>query len=363
MNGTDSPHDLWFGSKGTPLQVALKGYNTFFNLLNSREEFAQRVLRDAAVYLDSNEPTRFLLAGSVDLFEKCGNDRRFFQLARVSPALAPAFSLVLALNKASMIVDPIDWSSLSLQLRSWADSKQCNLIISELTDSVFRERILPNHSPRVRYSRSDPWALLSPSFSKTIPASSANLILKINKFDETLLVLGILPNQLRMLMKNHNVDHIEDTLNLLRDTLFWEGYTIWRKRKLLVKNFWQNVAPKEWKVNYKIPKSKHKRVMRQNCSSPFHFCEKICDLSKQRRTVCACSDVRKQTKRKDLPDIRTFLTKYPRHIHSMDGVVSYGGLSVAPPKLIVDALNRDDYVRMEHDRGKKKRKMSLDGIC
>jgi len=92
------------------------------------------------------------------------------------------------------------------------------------------------------------------------------------------------------------MEHIEDSLRLLSDALFWEGYEVWKKRKSLVKNFWSTIAPKEWKIDNKqsISRSQKKRKLQKNCKNPFYFCEKILILSKQRRTVCACSDLRKR---------------------------------------------------------------------
>jgi len=151
------------------------------------------------------------------------------------------------------------------------------------------------------------------------------------------------------------MEHVEESLALLSDALFWEGYEIWRKRKALVKTFWQDIAPKEWKVGQKSDSKKRKRKMRINCKNPFHFCEKLADWSKQRRTVCACSDIKRQIKSQS-QDIRYFLTKYPQRVAS-DNHSSYFqqfiNTVVCPPKNF-EALVRDELVRKEHDRGKNK---------
>ena len=125
----------------------------------------------------------------------------------------------------------------------------------------------------------------------------------------------------------------------------------------MVKKFWETIAPKQWKVGYQESKSKSKRKLRQNCRNPFHFCEKISDLSHQRRTLCACSDMVQKHDVKILPDIRYFLTKcpkqtfpnliYPRR-YDMVG-------SNVPPKHL-NVLVQDDLVREAHDRGKRKKK-------
>jgi len=189
---------------------------------------------------------------------------------------------------------------------------------------------------------------------KILPSSSARLIQKICNWNQNLL-LGIL--QFRTLGKAHNMLHLESALTLLSDTLFWEGYEIWKKRKALVTNFWQNIAPKDWKIAVKEKKGKGKRKMRPNCKNPFHYFEKFCDLSKQRRTPCLCSDVqRKPAPLTDLPDIRTFLTKYPKQIFlgSNTNLSNRGSSSFKHIK-DVEALTQTDLIRKQHDRGKRKK--------
>ena len=152
------------------------------------------------------------------------------------------------------------------------------------------------------------------------------------------------------------MEYIEDSLMLLSDTLFWEGYEIWKKRKSLVKNFWEKIAPMDWKVIKKSSKARSKRKLRPNCKNPFHFCEKSSDLSKQPRTVCACSDTRRKNHSDlhGLVDIRSFLMMHPKRIPlNVNSSCSIGSGVLCPPK-IVKALVRDDLVRKEHDRGKKK---------
>lgn len=179
--------------------------------------------------------------------------------------------------------------------------------------------------------------------------------------NQNLLILGILPNQLRALGKAHNMEHLDAAMTLLSDTLFWEGYEIWKKRKALVTNFWQHVAPKDWKVAGKEKRGKGKRKMRPNCKNPFHYLEKFCELSGQRRTPCLCSDVqRKAAVLIESPDIRTFLTKYPSQIFVSD---AESGNVVTGPSICknienVEALTQADLIRKQHDRGKRKKSLS-----
>ena len=149
---------------------------------------------------------------------------------------------------------------------------------------------------------------------------------------------------------------IEESLDRLRDSLFWNGYELWRKRKSLVTNYWQTIAPKEWKIGYKEKKSRNKRKLRSNCKNPFHYCERRYELSFMRRTVCACSDVKKKIVFQKLPDIRCFIGKYPKRILSSPDSIS---VVQKMDNFVVNtfgALSRDDLIRKEHDRGKRKRK-------
>ena len=274
-----------------------------------------------------------------------------------------------------MITDPISWLEVTYQLREWASRECFCLTIPDVTDSLFQERSLPIHKSRCRlprevscsqvvYSFFEPFSKirgLGPNIYPNLSPQSNKLLLKINRFDRSLLLLGILPNQLRSLAKEHKMKHIDDSLMLLSDTLFWEGYEVWKKRKFLVKNFWQKIAPNEWKFGLKDlkskskSKSKSKRKMQTGCNDPFHFCIKISDLSKKRRTICACSDTIQRQVDPGNADIRYFLTNFPRPISSVPKSSLSSLSSLSSPKNF-SALTRDDLVRKQHDRGEKKKK-------
>jgi len=189
---------------------------------------------------------------------------------------------------------------------------------------------------------------------KNVPGKSAQLFDKINQFDQKLLLIGILPNQLRTLAREHKMEDIEASLDSLRGTLFWDGYEIWKKRKLLVSRFWKLTAPSEWKVGFKEKKLRHKRKLRITCKNPFHYCEKLEDLSRLRRTPCACSDVKKKASCVILPDIRCFITKYPKRISSISGfhLLDRKDNFLSNNR---ETACREDLIRQQHDRGKRKR--------
>ena len=265
-------------------------------------------------------------------------------------------------------MDPISWYGFKAKLQDWADIVGSRVVIPDLANSLFLERSLPTHQGRLPPHRSVPKAqvyslLETPSqlgwkfanIHATIPSKTINLRNKINLFDSTLLMLGVLPNQLRSIAKEYKMEHTDDFFTRFSDTLFWEGYEIWKKRVRLVKCFWKTIAPSDWKKNHKDSKSRGKRTLRPNCKNPFHYCKKISDLSMQRRTVCACSDM-KRVMIQDM-DIRNFLTKYPKCVSYEIKTSSLSSSNVGalcPPKNF-DALVREDLVRQEHDRRKKKK--------
>jgi hypothetical protein len=123
---------------------------------------------------------------------------------------------------------------------------------------------------------------------------------------------------------------------LFSEALFWEGYEIWKKRVKLVRTFWKEIAPNDWKVTYKESKSRMKRTLRRNCKNPFHYCERSLELSGQRRTICACSDLKRKPTVSKSMDIRNFLTKYPKCV-SYDTKVAKlvtNSSELQPPKIV-----------------------------
>ena len=57
-------------------------------------------------------------------------------------------SIMLAVNKESMWIDPIDWSAFKEDLSDWSEQNCPNLTIHSITDLKFSERLVPSHSPR-----------------------------------------------------------------------------------------------------------------------------------------------------------------------------------------------------------------------
>ena len=157
-------------------------------------------------------------------------------------------SLVLAMNKESMLIDPINWDLFKYRLIKLSeDWPRGLLIIPEHTDSLFKERSPLPHPPRslskhhiniLLQSASiinffDAYAPKNPCRLISLPPRAADLIRQMNRHPPFLGVLGILPNQLRTLLKETGHDHREEFLLDLSQTLFFAGFRVWKKRQQL----------------------------------------------------------------------------------------------------------------------------------
>jgi len=150
-------------------------------------------------------------------------EHKFLRIADLSgcpvfedQSLTHNFSLVLALNKESLVLDPIDWVLTCSRLHDWS-----NLIaIDKLTDSLFRERVPVKgicRASALNRSTSSMKGFTGSVFSFHRPLSQTvngqllksclvssrvrTTISNINKHRFSLLALGILPNQLRRLLR------------------------------------------------------------------------------------------------------------------------------------------------------------------
>ena len=121
-----------------------------------------------------------------------------------------------------------------------------------------------------------------------------------------------MPNQLREMKSS--LDNWEDAWYDLNKTMFWKGYHLWKRRKVLVSHLWKHILPVEWNISSHT--KARKRVMQDSlCKDPFHYFQKLSGYSTQKITKCPCSKVL-LTKRPRTGDIRSFLTKVPRIIDS-----------------------------------------------
>ena len=166
---------------------------------------------------------------------------------------------MLAVNKESMWIDPIDWPAFKEDLVDWANKHCPNLNIDSNTDSRFRERLVPSHSPRALAHGINEIPCIYQLFSpvtpnhesvkemvlKGVPIHMANLIYKISKHNPLLSAVGILPNQLRSILKEttHNFDEAFDDIAY---TLFFQAYQIWKTRRTMMSRYWKDIAQEEW---------------------------------------------------------------------------------------------------------------------
>ena len=174
---------------------------------------------------------------------------------------------------------------------------------------------------------------VSEMLTKGVPVHIANQISKVNKHHPLLAVLGILPNQLRDLLKT-TTSTCDEAFEDISFTLFWHGYQIWKLRRSKVNRYWKEIARNEWKP--------HKE---EKCRNPFHFLSRHRNLSQQRRTPCPCS-----REVEDLPPIyRTQALDSFFHPQISNYTVLSNQTSAVQNCLY---QTREDYIRGEHDRVK-----------
>ena len=281
-------------------------------------------------------------------------------------------SIVLALNKESMILDPIDWPALKKDIREWGERYCPDLVISDVCDALFKDRLPPSHSARVGYKPTpEPcgaYHFFFPHLGRNkneeshlidsgISPEVATLIDRANRHDQTLSVLGILPNQLRKIMRLTDVD-AEKAWTDLSKTLFWQGYNIWCTRKHLMRRFWKETAPKEWIKKRKKDRRKNKTLNVSQCHDPFHFLRKIDDSSKERSTKCFCSITSKKSLKNT--DIRIFTT--PISIKILSPFEMKRQIMTKSYKSTVQEIHRtnrfkvqSDLIREQQDREKRRK--------
>ena len=368
--------DKRFGSKGPLLEQDLSGKNVIIYNHPVNSDLMSLIEKWTA----SKKPTRVvLIARTKDIVEWLRPaNRRFLELARsISnfPLAHSCFnkhnrdliyqdepiSILLALNKESTLLDPIDWPALKEDILEWGEKYCPSLVISDLTDKLFRERALPTHSARLAQSEIPrsfgPYQFFCHRPFKRreekhfvecgISHELARLIDRCNQHALGLSILGILPNQLRKILKVSSDDAEAAWLDI-SDTLFWEGYNMWCARKKLIKAFWTNLAPQEWHKQRKNCDRKKKNV--SHCTDPFHFLKKYQDLSGEKLTKCPCSEYYRShpTKSKDIRNYFIFPRIKPlRPFDLKRQGYQYNGFT------------KEDRIRSEHDRGKKRKSFNM----
>ena len=95
-----------------------------------------------------------------------------------------------------------------------------------------------------------------------ISPRAADLIGRINHHPRFLGVLGIVPNQLRTLLKETGHEHREEALTDISRTLFFAGYRVWSQRQKLASRYWKEIAPENRK-DYVMKKRKNDQKTEQ----------------------------------------------------------------------------------------------------
>ena len=261
-----------------------------------------------------------------------------------------SMSIILAANKESLQVDPVNWEKFVGRLSEWSDF----IKIPKITDNLFRERVSLHHPPRslskhphLDNAHTNPISLINfyDAFAPmersqntgSIPPRAAELITKMNRHPRFLSLLGILPNQLRLLLKELRFEKREEAISDLARTLFFAGFSIWSKRQKMASRFWKNITPKNRKKKKRKKQEIEEDIESSKCKNPFHFLKRHRNLSKSRRTKCPCS--KNAPIRKEIPfSMTSFVPELPLEM-------------ISEAKLIT---SQADQIRAQHDRGKKR---------
>ena len=357
--------DLPFGAKLWTDPEMHRGSNAFFFHGPNDRVNTPGLLEVLSESLATNLSTRFvcLVPSQVQLpphFLELASIRMgcpLFGFAREKDCFSECpMSIILAANKHSLLADPINWENFVHRLQNWSSEF---ISIPPLTDALFRERVGLSHAPRslAKHPHTvtlnstsimhfyDPFALTERiQNSRLVPPRAAELITQGNKHPRFLSLLGILPNQLRTLLKETDYENREEALSELSRTLFFAGFRIWKKRQLLASRYWKDIAPQNRQLVHPKYRKRKKRkiednISASNCKNPFHFLHRHCNLSKKRPTKCPCSIVP--------------ITEVPNQ-----RITTFFQVSAKPSKIPLDPtffISRTDKIREQHDRGKRRK--------
>ena len=391
--------DNSFGSRGTIRTQSLAGHNTFILTIDKDRETRMELIALFRTWLSSKKPTRVVIITprkDVEAWLR-PRDRRFLELgfsvdfpfvhstAHLTKSTLirsnEPISILLALNKESMALDPIDWHALKNDILEWATHHCPHLIIPESVNALFSERAPFGHKARASTinSKVEPniYRFFSPHLSHLreekffidcgIPQEVARLIDRANRHEQGLSLLGILPNQFRRILQASSANFEEPWLDISKH-LFWHGYDLWTLRKNRTREFWKDIALDDWKkhkekgkkdrtnkINTKnLRKRKNKEIMSQ-CTDPFHFLVKCDNLNKEKPTLCPCSQPHRPQKRTISYDIRNFITSFPTlkcpTLINTEIQVKDNSLSHKKKKY----STKEEKIRDQHDRGKKRK--------
>ena len=149
-----------------------------------------------------------------------------------------------------------------------------------------------------------------------LPTRAAELIRNANRHPCFLGVLGILPNQLRTLLKESGHENREEALLDISRTLFFAGFRVWTKRQQLNSHYWNQIAPENKKIKIKAAKRRKKyrsdsSASYSKCMNPFHFLVRHSNLSPERASKCPCRTATYRATVYKTQPITVFLYKVP----------------------------------------------------
>ena len=374
--------DIPFGCKLWSTENMHEGCNVFFFQPPDSTINFQGLLRILARSLESKAPTRFVII----IPKQKTLPTPFLEIASLSPR-CPLFSfeysvaretlpcemtIVFGANKQSMATDPINWESFIHKIQDWSQNWPLGLLnIDPHTDALFRERSHLPHSPRTLSKHLYNLALNSiytlnfydifapktpiSTTPKSIPSRATELIRKANQHPCFLGVLGILPNQLRTLLKEFGYQNREEILLDISRTLFFAGFHLFTKKQEKNLEFWKNINPENKKI--RIPKSKKSKLesvsLQSKCTNLFHFLARHSNLSKQRPTKCPCRNVSSNTSNFKSQPITIFLHKFPKTTNDK---------GIPDPFHLFSSYRNDNFktrtdaIMVQHDRLKRRKK-------
>ena len=281
-------------------------------------------------------------------------------------------SLVLAMNKESMLIDPIIWDLFKARLIKLSGGCPPGLLQIPLqTDALFKERSPLLHPPRsiskhpinvLLQSSSiinffDAYAPRNPRRPISLPLRAADLIRQMNRHPTFLGVLGILPNQFRTLLKETGHDLREEFLLDLSQTLFFAGFRVWKKRQQLATRYWNEVGQRRKKGTLKQKKRKRinneEKMTESKCQNPFHYISVV--KATYRNNALQGVPVIDIKKIYVNQPITEFTRKIPKKI-VFDTDPRTESLKKKPDLLFQNKLftTSTDAIRREHDRRKKR---------
>ena len=376
--------DVAFGAKFWKTPSLHSGRNSFtFIPLNTNVNI-QGLLEIFCEALQSQAPSRFICvipkqmilpSQFLELVTFDTTSPLFYWQGDLVSAPSP-ISIVLAMNKQSALIDPINWEFFKSRLFKWSEDWRPGLVtVSEQTNFLFTERTPLLHSPRALSKQQNnlfqqPCSIInffdaySPRKSyalNSLPPRVAALIGQMNRHPTFLGVLGILPNQLRSLLKETGCEDREEILLDLSRTLFFAGFRVWKKRQKLAKHYWNNVKQRQLKEKTKrkkpMKKQVEEKIVESKCQNPFHYLRRHENLSSQRPTKCPCRNavVTKLYRNQPITEFASEIqfSEQGTNVHRKENKSS------SQENLY---LTRTDIIRKEHDRGKKRpfKQLSLD---